>query len=74
MKAGVSINKINYVAYSGAGVQHGRPGRKRKGVVNSIDELLALHEGKKLRLLAISSAKRSTYPGLKDVPTLRRRG
>ncbi len=75
MKAGVSINKIHYVAYSGGGessmaVLEGSV----KGVVNSIDELLGLHEGKKLRLLAISSAKRSTYPALKDVPTLREAG
>ena len=75
MKAGVSINKINYVAYSGGGessmaVLEGSV----KGVVNSVDELLALHEGKKLRLLAISSAKRSSYPALTEVPTLKESG
>jgi putative tricarboxylic transport membrane protein len=75
MKAGVNINKINYVVYSGGGessmaVLEGSV----KAVINSVDELLGLVEGKKLRFLAISSGERSSYPALKDVPTLKDAG
>lgn len=76
MKAGVDINKVVFVAYSGGAetsmaIMEG----SSKAAFNGVDEQLGLVEGKKIRFLAISSPKRFTnHPILKDVPTLRESG
>ncbi|MFZ4438444.1 MAG: Bug family tripartite tricarboxylate transporter substrate binding protein [Syntrophales bacterium] len=75
MKAGLDITKVVYVAYSGGAetsmaIMEG----SSKAAINSVDEQMPLIEGKKIRLLAVSSAKRYTNPILKDVPTLKESG
>jgi putative tricarboxylic transport membrane protein len=75
MKAGVDINKIIYVVYSGgAETSMAILEGSSKAAINSVDEQLGLVEGKKIRLLAVSSPKRYTHPALKDVPTLKESG
>ena len=74
-KAGVDINKITYVVYSGgAETSMAILEGSSKAAINSVDELLGLVEGKKIRLLAVSAPKRYTIPALKDVPTLKESG
>ena len=75
MKAGLDITKIVFVAYSGgAETSMAIIEGSSKAAVNSVDEQMPLIEGKKIRLLAVSSPKRYTNPALKDVPTLQESG
>jgi len=75
LKAGVDPRKVNHVVFNGGaqGAMLIMEGSAKAGI-NSVDEFIGLVEAKKLRLLAISSAKRSDKPLLKDVATLRESG
>jgi len=74
LKSGIDITKVNYVAFSGGTeaavlVLEG----SAKALITTIDDIMGLLEGKKIRLLAVSSGKR-LGGALKDVPTLKESG
>lgn len=74
-KAGIDITKINYAAFGGGTeastvVLEG----SAKALISSIDDVMGLLEAKRLRILAVTSAKRLGDALLKDVPTVRESG
>ncbi len=74
-KAGIDITKINYLAYAG-GTEASMVILEGTGkvLISSIDDVMGLLEAKRLRMLAVSSAKRLEDALLKDVPTVRESG
>ncbi len=74
-KAGIDITKINYAAFGGGTEASGVVLEgSAKVLVSSIDDVMGLLEAKRLRCLAVTSAKRLGDALLRDVPTARESG
>ena len=74
-KAGIDVTKINYAAFGGGTEASGVVLEgSAKVLVSSIDDVMGLLEAKRLRMLAVTSARRLGDVLLKDVPTARESG
>ncbi len=74
-KAGIDVTKINYAAFGGGTEASGVVLEgSAKVLVSSIDDVMGLLEAKRLRCLAVTSAKRLGDALLRDVPTARESG
>jgi putative tricarboxylic transport membrane protein len=74
LKAGIDPTTVNYVAFSGPEASMSVLEGSCKAITITLDEIVGLVEGKKLRFLAISPGKQLSGPAFKGVPTLKEAG